>query len=298
MIRYQKISQWVKDCQSKLGNDWDAVMLFTGKEGTGKSTIMFQVLAAVDPSTEQLIANARQHAREVTCRVSLHLENGWILPHDLVQAHMAAAEAIGAAHREHRANPYEGFTADRMCMTLEEFLSKAPSQPPGAAIGVDEALILNRTGMTRHQIAFIKYLTVCRGLNHAIGIAYPHEAMADKAIKDYRVRWRWHVPRRGLVQLMEPQQRRKRNGDPYTQWVIIGQWSFKANKGPRWNAYQYKKRKHMESYNPLGAKSKEEELGVNLDAFNEIAPVLLSQAFHPSTRTRTDTPPPTPTPQS
>lgn len=49
MKDYDDIMEWIEDCRRLVRQDLDNVVLFTGPEGVGKSTIMYQVCKALDP---------------------------------------------------------------------------------------------------------------------------------------------------------------------------------------------------------------------------------------------------------
>lgn len=46
---YTKITDWLNDCRRVVARDQDNIILFTGPEGEGKSTLLFQVMTALDP---------------------------------------------------------------------------------------------------------------------------------------------------------------------------------------------------------------------------------------------------------
>lgn len=48
--RYVSVHEWLEDCRAIVRDDKDNLILFTGPEGEGKSTIAFQVLHALDPA--------------------------------------------------------------------------------------------------------------------------------------------------------------------------------------------------------------------------------------------------------
>lgn len=49
-MRFVRIEKWLDVCRGLMQNDWDNVILFTGEVGMGKSTVMYQVLSALDAS--------------------------------------------------------------------------------------------------------------------------------------------------------------------------------------------------------------------------------------------------------
>ena len=48
--QFESPKEIVKDCQQELASDQDAMLLFTGEPGAGKSTVAFQFLINIDPS--------------------------------------------------------------------------------------------------------------------------------------------------------------------------------------------------------------------------------------------------------
>lgn len=66
MVRYFKnVGEWLSECRSIVRQDLDNVILFTGAEGSGKSTLMYQVMKALDPnfSLDQIGFSVKDYIR-------------------------------------------------------------------------------------------------------------------------------------------------------------------------------------------------------------------------------------------
>jgi ABC-type dipeptide/oligopeptide/nickel transport system ATPase component len=48
--RYATIHEWLNECRRTVQKDLDNIILFSGEEGSGKSTIMYQIMKALDPT--------------------------------------------------------------------------------------------------------------------------------------------------------------------------------------------------------------------------------------------------------
>lgn len=189
-MRYQRIEDWIAECRQTVRNDYDNLILFTGPEGVGKSTIQFQVLRALDPN----------------------------------------------------------FNVDNLAFTVEDFISMAMDAPKFSAVGADEALLNHRKAMHGPTIQLLDFLQICRGLNLHLGICFPHEAMLDGAVKNFRVRWNIHVPARGKMLLRYRTNRTVRTRTETIlvhDWAVMGAWNTKPNSGPEWEAYKERKEEHM-----------------------------------------------------
>lgn len=142
------------------------------------------------------------------------------------------------------------FDVDRCLFGIRAFLRGVGGVPKGRAVLGDELELNSRLGMHGPNVAFVQYLTECRGRLHHIGVCYPHEDIFDRAVRDLRVRFRVHVPRRGFFEVYDRQryERRTRGGrvDVFYAWrKLTPGWSFEENSGPLWDAYGAKKDAHM-----------------------------------------------------
>lgn len=209
-----KIENYIRYCQRLIQEDWDNLMLFTGPEGSGKTTWATQVLTALDPG-------------------------GFPGP------------APGV---------------ERIQFTHDGFLKIAAAAPRGAAMLWDEGRLHKRRAMHGTTLDVLDHLQDCRALNHHMGICFPHERQLDSAVKDHRVRHRWHVPRRGLAVLYERHEARLRRGDSSFYWRATGDaFNFKANRGPKWAAYNARKETHMRR-----SEVNEDKLGFDVEAADAI----------------------------
>lgn len=198
--KFEDVGEWIEDMRATVRRDLDNLLLFTGPEGQGKSTVAFQVMRALDPS----------------------------------------------------------FGVDRAVFGIADFLATAPTVPRYHAVLADELEANNRRGMSQLSVDLLMFLKDCRGLNLHMGLCYPHEALFEGAILNHRVRWKVHVPRRGLFVVSERTERkyRKKSGEEVSTfvWVERGRWAFEENRGRLWGEYREKKDRHMLN---LGAKYRE-----------------------------------------
>lgn len=153
------------------------------------------------------------------------------------------------------------FTVARVQFGIRNFLAAAPETPRYRAVLADELEANKRRGMSGATLDLLDFLKDCRGLNLHMAICFPHEDLFEGAILNFRVRWKIHVPRRGLWILSERtsrQYRKRSTGELVTiyQWHERGRWTFKENSGPLWDDYRAKKEAHMRS---LGERYREEK---------------------------------------
>lgn len=84
---YSSPREWAKECRLNMERDDDNLVLFTGKPGAGKSTVMFQLLRAVDPSFD---------VRRVAFTIKDFLRLSRMAPKGVC---IAADEALAAARK-------------------------------------------------------------------------------------------------------------------------------------------------------------------------------------------------------
>jgi hypothetical protein len=140
-----------------------------------------------------------------------------------------------------------GFTIDRVHLRREPFLAQAATLRPGSAIDLDEALFNKRKAMHSSTIGMLDWLQICRGQRLHIGMNFPHVDLLDDAIEDFRVRYRLHVPQRGLFQVMLRREWPKK-GKVLRRWVVEGQFTYKPLRGPFKIAYDAKKDANMREF--------------------------------------------------
>lgn len=198
--KFNDVGEWIADCRTTVRRDLDNLILFTGPEGQGKSTVAFQVMRALD----------------------------------------------------------DAFDSTRAHFGIASFLAHAPRTPRYGAVLADELEANKRRGMTTLTLDLLDFLKDCRGLNLHMGICFPHEDLFEGAILNFRVRWKVHVPQRGLFILYERVERKYRNKSreevTVYQWVERGRWRFTKNAGALWAAYGEKKQEHMKN---LGGRYRE-----------------------------------------
>lgn len=189
--RYESVHEWIAECRALVRRDKDDLILVTGPEGEGKSTIAFQVAKALDP----------------------------------------------------------GFNVGRVSFGIQAFLKNAPKTPKFGAVLADELLANKRKAMYGETIELLDFLQICRGLNLHLLICFPHLDLFEGAILNYRVRWRIHVPKRGVFVLYERASKTLRGkwGQEKTvaSWRVRGAWTFRENEGPIWDEYLLAKHNHM-----------------------------------------------------
>ena len=194
-LKYQDVRAWIKDCRETVRSDLDNLVLLTGPEGQGKSTLELQLARALDPTIQ-----------------------------------------LG-----------------QITFGVKEFLETAQGTEKYRVVCADELLVNKRKGMHGTTIRLLDFLQTCRSLNLHLLVCFPHEDLLDIAILNYRVRWKIHIPRRGLWVLSERISRtyKHRNGSEETvfNWVERGKWTFEANTGPFWQAYLAKKEEHVRLQN-------------------------------------------------
>lgn len=163
----------------------------------------------------------------------------------------------------------EGFSIDQVCFGVQAFLACGASLPKKRARLADELLVNHRKGMHGDTIELLDHLQVCRGLNHFIGICFPHVDLFDKAILNYRIRWRIDIPRRGLWTLSERTSHtyRTAKGEEVTvfNWREVGRWTFRPNSGVFWEEYLAKKEAHMRAVAMSIVEKQENPLGLNYE---------------------------------
>lgn len=191
-MRHLHWRSWVEQNNALLRTrDLDNVVLFTGDEGSGKSTFAFQVMKRLDPT----------------------------------------------------------FDERRSFFTIPQFIQSAREAKPYSAVLADEILVNRRKAMKRETVELLDFLQVCRGLNLHLGLCFPHEEMMDRAVVDYRVRWRFHIPKQGVAVPMNREMRQRRNQfgqlERYATWVEYAPWKFSKNEGQTWERYQARKLAHM-----------------------------------------------------
>lgn len=195
------LNDWAAECRTTVRKDLDNLILFSGFEGSGKSTLMLQVLSLLDPN----------------------------------------------------------FDAKSVYFTTEDFIRGCTRASRYSAVAADEALLNHRKGMHGGTIQFLDFLQVCRGLNLHMAVCFPHEAMLDKAVKHFRVRWNFHVPERGIAILRVPITREVRyHGETELvhYWKPILRLRTAPNTGTLWREYLERKNQHMRSMaDRLGASS-------------------------------------------
>ena len=177
------------------------------------------------------------------------------------------------------------FDVERVHMTIPDFLRGARRTPKYGAVLADEFLANRRKAMTSELIEVNDFLQICRGLNLHMGICFPEGGRLDLAIFEDRVRWRVHVPRRGVFVLTQRVVRttKKRGGEEVTRvlWVHRGTFSFRANAGTLWDRYSAMKEAHMRNRGVDVAAQKiaeEPELGWDWNALRDTFRRILEKA--------------------
>lgn len=206
MRTFASVHEWISECKTLVAprSDLDNIILITGKEGSGKSSLMLQLGKALDPDF--------------------------------------GLESIG--------------------FTISDYMDIARQMPKQRAATCDEFLANNRKGMRKETVELLDFLQECRGLNLHHLICFPHFDLLDKAVRDYRVRWNVHIPRRGIFEVREKTTWYASGGVEQTAWRAVGRWFFKAPQGPFVDAYKEAKMAHM--MRPRG--NEEEENGSAWDA--------------------------------
>lgn len=186
---FSSVHDWLGECRQLVlpSSDLDNVILITGAEGAGKSSLMLQLAAALDPE----------------------------------------------------------FGLDAIGFTISDYVSLARKMPKRRVVCSDEFLANSRKGMHKETVLMLDFLQECRGLNLHHLICFPHFDLLDKQVRDYRVRWHVHIPRRGLFEVQEKVKWYGQGGIENISWRAVGKWYFKAPKGPLVDAYKEAKTSHM-----------------------------------------------------
>jgi energy-coupling factor transporter ATP-binding protein EcfA2 len=138
------------------------------------------------------------------------------------------------------------FNVSRIWFTIPTFLRGVRAVPKYCAALLDEAPLNKRKAMFRDTIRLVDDFQISRGRNHHVGLCFPYDDLLDDAIKDYRVRWNIHVPRRGIMQLRRRLRITSAGGRVVYRWSApLGAWRSAPNKGPLWEAYLRAKEEHM-----------------------------------------------------
>lgn len=118
---------------------------------------------------------------------------------------------------------------DRVVFEEEDAMRLALTLPPGAALQLDEADAHKRGAMTKSRRRFLKFLKERRSLRGRWAIGYPHISQVDRDILRSRVRYRAHMPRRGVLEVksrvvIREEVDRQGNPVPIIKWVYRGRF--------------------------------------------------------------------------
>lgn len=216
--QYATIHEWADQQRALVRRDFDNVVLFSGREGSGKSTWAIQVLRLLDPA----------------------------------------------------------LTIDNIHFDQGEFMKDVANGQRFQGHLFDEVLMHKRKAMHGSTLAMLELLQVCRGLNRHIGLCFPDAEQLDRDLVDWRVRWNFHVIRRGIAMLrvrksytvntrLGPKQVHK--------WHNVQAFSFSALSGPFKDAYEAKKEERMRGSDPTqqdGPLQMLQASGLDLRVFDEV----------------------------
>lgn len=161
------------------------------------------------------------------------------------------------------------FTVERVHMKRDEFLGQAGNLYPGASIAWDETTTTRRKAMHGHNVQFLDFLTTCRGLGLNIGLCYPHEDLIDRAILDHRVLYNIHILERTRTDVRARVRVRtsyQYRNETRFKWEDIQDFRFRELVGPLRDAYDAKKKDHMENLGSSYLEDVGHDIGLDFEA--------------------------------
>lgn len=132
------------------------------------------------------------------------------------------------------------FNVERIHFDAHEFMGKCKRSQPYTAHLLDEALLHRRNWAKQTQKDVVDFYQVNRSLNQITALCFPHIGGLDPEIAVKRVRWRFHIPRRGVAHVYEGKITTE-HGQPKVFWKRHFGFKYGVASGALWDEYLEKK---------------------------------------------------------